>query len=156
MATERRRAAAWQARANQAHGRTALSLDAEIEALLAGDAAPDPDAPPPGFHRLVVTGVERTGDDAAAVTLDVPDDLRRHYAVLPGQFVTVRRRTTDGEQRRACPVDSADGAALRVEVRRADGEPLSGWLLDAVEPGDVVEVGPPQDGDDKPATADDA
>ncbi|WP_344020713.1 hypothetical protein [Pseudonocardia kongjuensis] len=40
---ERRRAAAWQARANQAGGRTTRALDQEIAALLAED--PDPAGP---------------------------------------------------------------------------------------------------------------
>ncbi len=73
-----RRAAAWQARANQAYGRTTLALDDEIEALLAEGTEL-----PAGFHRLVVTGVDRLCDDAVAVTFDVPDDLRAHYDFRP-------------------------------------------------------------------------
>ncbi|MEJ8278098.1 1,2-phenylacetyl-CoA epoxidase subunit PaaE [Pseudonocardia spirodelae] len=138
--SERRRAAAWRARANQASGRTMLALDDEIEALLAEDA---PAALPTGFHRLVVTGVDRLCDDAVAVTFDVPEDLREHYAFRPGQYLTLRTETADGEQRRSYSVCSAAGTAPRVGVRRVDGGLFSAWLVDGLSPGDVVEVGPP-------------
>ena len=141
MATERRRAAAWQARANQAHGRSTLELDDEIEALLTDDDGPD--ALPAGFHRLVVSGVDRLCDDAVAVTFDVPDGLREHYDFRPGQYLTLRRETPDGEERRSYSICAPAGAAPRVGVRRVDGGLFSAWLVDAVEPGDVVEVGAP-------------
>ena len=45
-------------------------------------------APPDGrgaFHTLTVAAVERLSDDAAAVTFDVPDDLRgRRTPSRPG------------------------------------------------------------------------
>lgn len=118
MATERRRAAA----------------------LLTDDGA---DALPAGFHRLLVSGVDRLCSDAVAVTFDVPPDLREHYAFRPGQYLTLRKQTPDGEQRRSYSICAPAGAAPRVGVRRVDGGLFSAWLVDSVEPGDVVEVGPP-------------
>jgi ring-1,2-phenylacetyl-CoA epoxidase subunit PaaE len=141
--SEQRRTAAWQARANRASGRTTLALDDEIEALLAGTGEPGADALPAGFHRLVVSDVDRLCDDAVAVTFDVPGDLRAHYAFRPGQYLTLRRRTDDGEERRSYSICSPAGSAPRVGVRRVDGGLFSEWLVDRVEPGDVVEVGPP-------------
>ncbi|MFP5019477.1 1,2-phenylacetyl-CoA epoxidase subunit PaaE [Pseudonocardia phyllosphaerae] len=159
-----RRDAAWQARANRAGGRTTLSLDDEIDALLAADVTtePVPTDPgtaagtatgttaetdlPEGFHRLVVTGVDRLCDDAVAVTFDVPDDLREHYAFRPGQYLTLRRTTPGGaqpEERRSYSICAPAGAAPRVGVRRVDGGLFSSWLVDEVTTGDVVEVGPP-------------
>lgn len=140
MATERRRAAASQA-ANRAQGASTLELDDEIEALLTDDGA---DALPAGFHRLLVSGVDRLCSDAVAVTFDVPPALREHYAFRPGQYLTLRTRTPDGEQRRSYSICAPAGAAApRVGVRRVDGGLFSAWLVDSVEPGDVVEVGPP-------------
>lgn len=109
-------------------------------ALLAADEI---DTLPTGFHRLVVTDVDRLCGDAAAVTFDVPDDLREHYAFRPGQYLTLRRRTPGGEERRSYSICSPAGHAPRVGVRRVDGGLFSAWLVDEVVPGDVVEVGPP-------------
>lgn len=107
-------------------------------------AAPEP--LPAGFHRLVVSEVDRLCDDAVAVTFDVPDDLREHYAFRPGQYLTLRMRTADGEERRSYSICSPAGSAPRVGVRRVDGGLFSAWLVDEAAPGDIVEVGPPAGG----------
>ncbi|MBP2366577.1 1,2-phenylacetyl-CoA epoxidase subunit PaaE [Pseudonocardia parietis] len=103
----------------------------------------EPDALPTGFHRLVVSDVDRLCDDAVAVTFDVPGDLREHYSFRPGQYLTLRRRGPGGEERRSYSICSPAGHAPRVGVRRVDGGLFSAWLVDEVTPGDVVEVGPP-------------
>jgi len=65
--TERRRAAAWQARANRAGGRTTRALDDEIAALL--DEGPDPGSGP---------GAPTTPDPVTPdpVTPEAPDPPR--------------------------------------------------------------------------------
>jgi ring-1,2-phenylacetyl-CoA epoxidase subunit PaaE len=96
-----------------------------------------------GFHRLRIAAVERLCEDAVAVTFAVPDDLREHYVFRPGQYLTLRQRTSDGEERRSYSICAAAGAAPRVGVRRVATGLFSEWLVDRLEPGDEVEVGPP-------------
>ncbi len=95
------------------------------------------------FHALKVAAVERLCDDAVAVTFDVPDDLRELYAFRPGQYLTLRQETVDGEERRSYSICAPGGAAPRVGVRRVAGGLFSEWLVDRLEPGDEIEVGPP-------------
>jgi ring-1,2-phenylacetyl-CoA epoxidase subunit PaaE len=96
-----------------------------------------------GFHQLTVADVERLCDDAVAVTFDVPDELRDTFEFRPGQYLTLRRDTPDGEQRRSYSICAAAGRQPRVGVRRIDGGLFSSWLVDQARPGDTVEVGPP-------------
>jgi ring-1,2-phenylacetyl-CoA epoxidase subunit PaaE len=96
-----------------------------------------------GFHRLRVAGVDRLCDDAVAVTFDVPEDLRADYDFRPGQYLTLRQRTADGEERRSYSICAPAGNPLRVGVRRVDGGLFSEWLVDRLEAGDEVEVGRP-------------
>lgn len=96
-----------------------------------------------GFHPLRVAAVERLCDDAVAVTFDVPDELREVYAFRPGQYLTLRQETADGEERRSYSICAPAGAAPRVGVRRVAGGLFSEWLVDRLEAGDEVEVGPP-------------
>lgn len=98
---------------------------------------------PTGFHRLRVAGLDRLCDDAVAVTFDVPDALREVFAFRPGQYLTLRLQTPDGEQRRSYSICAAAGSAPRVGVRRVDTGVFSEWLVDRVRPGAEVEVGPP-------------
>jgi ring-1,2-phenylacetyl-CoA epoxidase subunit PaaE len=96
-----------------------------------------------GFHRLAVAGVERLCDDAVAVTFAVPDGLRADYDFRPGQYLTLRQQTPEGEERRSYSICAPAGAAPRVGIRRVEGGRFSEWLVDRLEPGDEVEVGLP-------------
>ena len=65
--------------------------------VVAADRASVPRA---GFHPLRVARVDRLCEDAAAVTFDVPDDLRDVFAFDAGQSLAVRRVVDGTEQRR--------------------------------------------------------
>lgn len=99
-----------------------------------------------GFHTLRVAAVERLCDDAVAVTFDVPQRLRARFAFRPGQYLTLRRDTPGGEQRRAYSICAPAGASPRVGVRRVTGGLFSQWLVDQVAVGDEIEVAPPAGG----------
>ena len=43
------------------------------------------------FHRLTVARVDELTDDSAAVTFQVPPELRDAFAFSPGQSLTVQR-----------------------------------------------------------------
>lgn len=96
-----------------------------------------------GFHRLRVSALERLCDDAVAVTFAVPDDLREDFTFRPGQYLTLRLETEAGEERRSYSICAPAGAEPRVGVRRVDGGLFSEWLVDRLEVGDEIEVGPP-------------
>jgi ring-1,2-phenylacetyl-CoA epoxidase subunit PaaE len=96
-----------------------------------------------GFHTLRVAAVDRLCDDAVAVTFSVPDELRPAYTFRPGQYLTLRKETAAGEERRSYSICAPAGAAPRVGVRRVDGGLFSEWLVDRLAEGDEVEVGPP-------------
>lgn len=96
-----------------------------------------------GFHTLRVAAVERLCDDAVAVTFDVPESLGEAYAFRPGQYLTLRKETDAGEERRSYSICAPVGSAPRVGVRRVAGGLFSEWLVDRLRAGDEVEVGPP-------------
>ncbi|MCW2544901.1 MAG: paaK [Frankiales bacterium] len=99
---------------------------------------------PTGFHPLAVAAVDRLTDEAVAITFEVPPALADLFAFRPGQHLTLRR-VVDGEDlRRTYSVcASAMSGPLRVAVKRLDGGVVSGWLVDELHAGDVVEVLPP-------------
>ncbi|GAA5171034.1 phenylacetate-CoA oxygenase/reductase subunit PaaK [Pseudonocardia eucalypti] len=96
-----------------------------------------------GFNALRVAEVERLCDDAAAVTFEIPDELRAEYAFRPGQYLTLRQNVDGREERRSYSICAPAGAPPRVGVRRIDGGLFSSWLVDRVRAGDRVEVAPP-------------
>ncbi|RJQ77288.1 phenylacetate-CoA oxygenase/reductase subunit PaaK [Pseudonocardiaceae bacterium YIM PH 21723] len=92
------------------------------------------------FHALTVSHVDRLCDDAVAITFAVPADLTADFAFRAGQYLTLRH----GEERRSYSICAPEGAAPRIGVRRVDGGLFSSWLVDEVQPGDVLDVQPPQ------------
>jgi ring-1,2-phenylacetyl-CoA epoxidase subunit PaaE len=95
------------------------------------------------FHELSVASVERLCDDAAAVTFDVPEDLREEFAFVAGQSLTLRRTVDGREERRTYSICAPAGSPPRVGVREIPEGLFSRWLVNDVRPGDVVEVQTP-------------
>ncbi len=116
---------------------TETAAEAGTEAGTAGRRAR------PAFHELRVARVEALCDDAAAVTFDVPEDLRETFAFDAGQSLTLRRVVGGREERRSYSICAPTGAAPRVGVREIPGGLFSSWLVRELRPGDTVEVQPP-------------
>ena len=95
------------------------------------------------FHPLTVASVERLTDDSAAVTFDVPDDLREVFAFAAGQSLTLRRTIDGREHRRSYSICAPAGGRPRVGVREIPDGLFSSWLVRDVRPGDVVDVQTP-------------
>jgi len=112
------------------------------------------------FHPLQVTAVDRLTDDAVALTLAVPPELRALYGYAPGQHIALRRRRTGSaadpgtadalpagaEVRRTyslCAPAAEAPATLRVGIRGIEGGDFSSYAVKELTPGDTVDVLPP-------------
>lgn len=95
------------------------------------------------FHELTVADVERLTDDSAAITFEVPDDLREEFSFAAGQSLTLRKVVDGVDHRRSYSICAPVGARPRVGVREIPGGMFSSWLVREVRPGDVVEVQTP-------------
>src|SRR5699024_3145899 len=72
----------------------------------------------PPFHTLNVAAVESLCDDAAAITFDVPAELRGAFDFAAGQSVTVRRTVQGRGERRDYSICAPVGALPRIRVRK--------------------------------------
>lgn len=95
------------------------------------------------FHSLKVAKVDRLCADAAAVTFEVPDELAETYSFRAGQSLTLRREVDGREERRSYSICAPEGAAPRIGVREVPDGLFSTWLVNRLEPGERIEVGPP-------------
>lgn len=98
------------------------------------------------FHALTVAAVERLTEDSAAITFDVPDELREAFDFHAGQSLNVRRTIGDVEHRRSYSICAPVGARPRIGVREIPDGLFSSWLVRGLTVGDVVEVQPPSGG----------
>ncbi|MEV4068579.1 1,2-phenylacetyl-CoA epoxidase subunit PaaE [Nonomuraea fuscirosea] len=95
------------------------------------------------FHPLAVSAVDRLCEDAAAITFDVPAELRDAYVFSAGQSLTLRRVIDGREHRRSYSICAPAGAAPRIGVREIPGGLFSSWLVREVRPGTRIDVQPP-------------
>ncbi|KRB80099.1 phenylacetic acid degradation protein [Nocardioides sp. Root190] len=95
------------------------------------------------FHALTVTRVDELTDDSAAVTFDIPTELRDLFDFAAGQALTLRRVIDGVEHRRSYSICSPAGTAPRIGVREIPEGLFSSWLVREVRPGDRIEVQPP-------------
>ncbi|TDC76998.1 1,2-phenylacetyl-CoA epoxidase subunit PaaE [Actinomadura sp. 7K507] len=105
--------------------------------------APARTRPAAAFHTLTVAAVDHLCEDAAAITFDVPEELREAYAFRAGQSLTLRRFVDGEEQRRSYSICAPAGSAPRIGVREIPDGLFSSWLVREVVPGTRIEVQAP-------------
>ncbi len=95
------------------------------------------------FHPLRVNRIERDAD-ALIVGLDVPDTLRKVFGFDAGQYLTLRTFVGGEDLRRSYSICSAPGEpGLSVGVRLLPGGAFSGWALEHLHVGTLLDVLPP-------------
>lgn len=92
------------------------------------------------FHRLRVSAVDPLTADAVAVTFEVPPELAPDYRFRPGQHVAIRATVAGDDVRRNYSICSAAGGPLRIAVKRLPGGVFSAYAMEALRPGDELEV----------------
>ena len=92
----------------------------------------------PAFHPLRVGALDSLTDDSVALTFDVPEELREHYAWLPGQHVSIN--CEDGVRRSYSICTPPSSGLLRIGIKRLPGGVFSGDTLDRLLIGDALEV----------------
>ena len=95
------------------------------------------------FHELTVLKVEPLTDDSAAVTFEVPEDLRSEYDFAAGQSLVLRRVIDGVEHRRNYSICAPVGERPRIGVREVPEGLFSEWLVREVRPGTMIDVQPP-------------
>lgn len=97
------------------------------------------------FHPLRVRAVRPDTDEAMIVSFDVPAELGDLFRFAPGQYLTVKRDIDGQDVRRSYSICAGlDDGELRVGVRKVAGGVFSNWLHQRLQPGDTLEVMPPQ------------
>ena len=103
----------------------------------------------PHFHPLTVKRVSPEAAGSVAVTFDIPPALRETFRFELGQYLTLRTRLDGQELRRnysfCCPRSRlAERGELEIGIRPVPGGRFSNWAAQALRPGDVLDVMPPE------------
>ena len=103
----------------------------------------------PRFHSLTVCRVDAEAAGAAAVTFQVPTDLRSRFVFIPGQFLTLQASIDGQNVRRSYSICSTLSTyqkmgQLSVGIRPMQGGVFSTWAALQIKAGDTLAVMPPE------------
>lgn len=101
------------------------------------------------FHPLRVKRVTPDAAGSAAITFQVPEDLRRTFDFLPGQFLTLRAVIDGRDVRRNYSICSPHARYLQageidVGIKPVEGGTFSRWAVSQLREGEAVDVMPPE------------
>lgn len=93
------------------------------------------------FHPLKVAARSEAAEDAIALRLDVPPELRDVFRFQAGQHVAIRREIDGREERRTYSIVNPEGAdAITIGIRVQKDGRMSEHLVRDAQPGAVLEV----------------
>ncbi len=96
------------------------------------------------FHPLTVGAIGPDAEDAVAIALEVPAELRGEYLGAAGQHVVVRAQIDAEEVRRTYSLVNAPGEwPLRIVPRVHAAGKMSRYLAEQLRAGDTLDVLPP-------------
>src|SRR3569833_560493 len=96
------------------------------------------------FHSLRIVELQPDADDAAAVALDVPAELRPEYVGLAGQHIVLKTELDGTEARRTYSLTNVPGEwPLRIVARVHEHGRMSRHLAEELSVGDQIDVLPP-------------
>jgi len=96
------------------------------------------------FHSLRIAELQPDADDAVAIALEVPQELRSEYLGLPGQHVVLRTELDGSEARRTYSLTNVPGEwPLRIVARVHEHGRMSRHLSAQAKVGDQIDVLPP-------------
>ncbi|HXY95833.1 MAG TPA: 2Fe-2S iron-sulfur cluster-binding protein [Steroidobacteraceae bacterium] len=96
------------------------------------------------FHSLTVSAITPNAEDAVAIALEVPAELRPQYCGAAGQHVVVRAEIEGEDVRRTySPVNAPGEWPLVIVPRVHAAGKMSRYLAEQLRAGDTLEVLPP-------------
>ncbi|HWM66708.1 MAG TPA: 2Fe-2S iron-sulfur cluster-binding protein [Steroidobacteraceae bacterium] len=96
------------------------------------------------FHSLRIAELQPDAEDAVAIALEVPPELRSEYVGLPGQHVVLRTELAGEEARRTYSLTNVPGEwPLRIVARVHERGRMSRYLAEQLTVGDRIDVLPP-------------
>ena len=93
------------------------------------------------YHRLEITSIEPTAQNAVCVEFDIPSDLTEKFNFVPGQHLTLRHEIDGENLRRFYSICSQNSkSAIRIGIRNIENGRFSGFLNHEAKIGDRLEI----------------
>ena len=97
------------------------------------------------FNNLIIKEICRETADCVSILFEVPEHLATKYNFVQGQYLTLKKTMSDGEEiRRSYSICSSPvEGELRVAIKEVEGGKFSTFANRVLQKGDILEVMPP-------------
>ncbi|WP_441366437.1 1,2-phenylacetyl-CoA epoxidase subunit PaaE [Acinetobacter lwoffii] len=96
------------------------------------------------FIPLTIKSIQPQTEQAICITFDLAPEQLDTFQYQPGQHLTIRHLTDDGELRRCYSICSDTQEDMSIAIKKIDQGQFSTWANAHLKAGDVLEVMPPQ------------
>lgn len=96
------------------------------------------------FIPLTIKSIQPQTEQAICIAFDLAPDQLDAFQYQPGQHLTIRHLSDDGELRRCYSICSDTQENMSIAIKKIDQGQFSTWANDHLKAGDVLEVMPPQ------------
>ncbi|WP_312328928.1 2Fe-2S iron-sulfur cluster-binding protein [Acinetobacter sp.] len=96
------------------------------------------------FIPLTIKSIQPQTEQAICIAFDLAPEQLDTFQYQPGQHLTIRHLTDDGELRRCYSICSDTQEDMSIAIKKIDQGQFSSWANAHLKAGDVLEVMPPQ------------
>ena len=96
------------------------------------------------FIPLIIKSVQPQTEQAICIAFDLAPEQLDTFQYQPGQHLTIRHLSDEGELRRCYSICSDSQEDMSIAIKKIDQGQFSTWANDHLKVGDVLEVMPPQ------------
>jgi len=96
-----------------------------------------------GFHDLIVKDVVRLTSDTVKIVFEIPEDEKKDFHFIAGQYVNLSIENNGKEERRSYSICSGPGEDLAIAVKEVDNGNISILLNESLVKGDTLLVSKP-------------
>lgn len=96
------------------------------------------------FVPLTIKSIQPQTEQAICIAFDLAPEQFAAFEYQPGQHLTIRHMTDEGELRRCYSICSDVAEDMSIAIKKIDQGQFSTWANDHLKAGDVLEVMPPQ------------
>ncbi len=96
------------------------------------------------FIPLTIKSIQPQTEQAICIAFDLAPEQLDAFQYQPGQHLTIRHLTDDGELRRCYSICSDTQEDMSIAIKKIDQGQFSTWANEHLKAGDVLEVMPPQ------------
>lgn len=97
-----------------------------------------------GFHEVKIVEKVPLGENAVKIIFDIPNELKKEFEFIPGQYININLTINNKEVRRSYSICSGTNEGLAIGVKAIKDGLASTFLVQTLNVGDSIQISKPE------------